>query len=120
MKRKIKYTDDMGEMDGKLVRVPDNLPSQAAVRRAIARNDQVIYTDDDGELAGEWRPIRPGEFPDLDALLSQVKKKRKVTLELDNVAIDFFKREAEKRKTSYQRIIRTLLLAYARQHAAKK
>lgn len=110
MKKKFKYTDDKGELDGNWQRIPDNLPSQAEVRRAIARNDHILYKGDGKEIN---RPGRPIELPDLDALLT-VQKKRKVTIEIDNEAIDFFKREGEKRKIGYQRIIRTLLLAYAR------
>ena len=62
MKRKIKYTDDMGEMDGNL------------------------------------RPIRPGEFPELDELLAKNREKRKVTLELEVRAVEAFKHEAKSGK----------------------
>jgi hypothetical protein len=38
----------------------------------------------------------------------------KITLAVDDDALEFFKREAKKRKTSYQRMIRNLLSHYAR------
>jgi hypothetical protein len=78
MKRKtVRYTDDKGEMSGRLLRVRDDLPSP-------------------DELAGE------------------IVKRTKVTLELDDDALAFFKREASRRKTSYQRMIRNLVRSYAR------
>ena len=43
-------------------------------------------------------------------------RRTKVTLELDNSALEFFKREARKRKTSYQRMIRNLVRSYAQFH----
>jgi predicted DNA binding CopG/RHH family protein len=83
MKRKtVKYTDDKGEMDGKLQRIRDDLPSPE-------------------ELAGE------------------IAKRTKVTLELDNDALAFFKREASRRRTSYQRMIRNLVRSYARAQASR-
>ena len=77
----------------------------------------VRYTDDKGEIVGDLRPLRKGELPSLDQLVGKLHQKQKVTLALDGEAIQFFKREASKRHTSYQRMIRNLVLAYARQHA---
>ena len=77
---------------------------------------KIKYGDDKGEIVGDLRPIKAGAFPSLDALAATLPK-QKVTLELDNEAISFFKREASKRGTSYQRMIRTLILSYARMHA---
>ena len=77
---------------------------------------KVKYTDDKGEMDGKWRSVRRGELPDLDALLDNLPKKTKVTLELDNSALEFFKREARKRNTSYQRMIRNLVRSYAQSH----
>jgi hypothetical protein len=48
-------------------------------------------------MDGKWRIVRRGELPDLDALLDRLLEKTKVTLELDNSALEFFKREARKR-----------------------
>jgi hypothetical protein len=77
----------------------------------------VRYTDDKGEIVGDLRPLRKGELPSLDQLVGKLHQRQKVTLALDGEAISFFKREASKRHTSYQRMIRNLVLAYARQHA---
>jgi hypothetical protein len=41
----------------------------------------------------------------------------KITLALSRKSVDFFKREAQKHKTQYQRMIRRLLDAYAEHHA---
>jgi hypothetical protein len=41
----------------------------------------------------------------------------KVTLALSRRSVEFFKREAEKHNTQYQRMIRRLLDAYAEHHA---
>lgn len=41
----------------------------------------------------------------------------KVTLALSKRSVEFFKREAEKHNTQYQRMIRRLLDAYAAHHA---
>jgi hypothetical protein len=41
----------------------------------------------------------------------------KVTLALSKRSVDFFKREAAKHNTQYQRMIRRLLDAYAEHHA---
>lgn len=41
----------------------------------------------------------------------------KVTIALSRRSIEFFKREAEKHGTQYQRMIRRLLDTYARHHA---
>jgi predicted DNA binding CopG/RHH family protein len=40
----------------------------------------------------------------------------KITLALSKRSVDFFKREAEKHNTQYQRMIRRLLDAYAEHH----
>jgi hypothetical protein len=44
----------------------------------------------------------------------------KVTIALTRRSVDFFKREARKRKTKYQRMIRRLLDAYAEHHAGRR
>ena len=41
----------------------------------------------------------------------------KITLALSKRSVDFFKREAEKHNTQYQRMIRRLLDVYAEHHA---
>ncbi|MFH1732192.1 MAG: CopG family transcriptional regulator [Planctomycetota bacterium] len=40
----------------------------------------------------------------------------KVTIGLSRASVDFFKKEAKKRRTPYQRMIRRLLDAYAAHH----
>ena len=42
----------------------------------------------------------------------------KVTIALSKTSVDFFKQQAAKYGTSYQKMIRRLLDAYARQHGA--
>jgi predicted DNA binding CopG/RHH family protein len=81
------------------------------------RRSKVKYTDDKGEMDGELRIVGRGELPDLDSLLDKLPEKTKVTLELDNSALEFFKREARKRNTSYQRMIRNLVRSYAQSHS---
>jgi predicted DNA binding CopG/RHH family protein len=81
------------------------------------KNKTVKYTDDKGEIIGDLRPIKKGELPSLDELVEKLREQTKVTLVLDNEAVAFFKREASKRHTSYQRMIRNLVLSYARNHA---
>ena len=85
--------------------------------KKFMKKKTVKYTDDRGEIVGELRSLRKGELPSLDQLVGRLHEKQKVTLALDGEAISFFKREASKRHTSYQRMIRNLVLAYARQHA---
>ena len=87
MKKATKYTDDKGEIAGKLHRVPDFLP-------------------------------RPEEMPTLDILAGNAGGQTKITLAIDDDALEFFKAEARKRKTSYQRMIRNLVRSYA--HANKQ
>jgi len=43
----------------------------------------------------------------------------KVTIGLSRASIDFFKKEAKKRRTPYQRMIRRLLDAYAAHHGRR-
>ena len=44
----------------------------------------------------------------------------KVTLSLSRRSLDFFKREAKKRRVPYQRMIRALVDTYAEKQAAEK
>ena len=81
------------------------------------KRETVKYTDDKGEIIGDLRPIKKGELPSLDELVGKLRQQTKVTLALDNDAIAFFKREARRRNTSYQRMIRNLVRSYARAHA---
>jgi predicted DNA binding CopG/RHH family protein len=47
--------------------------------------------------------------------LAELQRKRKITIELRDSDIQFFKAEAKKRKVSYQAMIRDLLSSYAQQ-----
>jgi hypothetical protein len=76
----------------------------------------VKYTDDRGEMAGDLRRIKD-DLPSPDQLAGEISQQTKVTLALDNDALAFFKREANRRNTSYQRMIRNLVRSYARAHA---
>jgi predicted DNA binding CopG/RHH family protein len=73
----------------------------------------VKYTDDKGELSGDWHRIKD-DLPSPDQLAGEIPKRTKVTLELDDDALNFFKCEARRRRTSYQRMIRNLVRSYAR------
>lgn len=73
----------------------------------------VKYTDDKGEMAGKLQRIRD-DLPSPDELAGEISKQTKVTLALDDDALAFFKREASRRRTSYQRMIRNLVRSYAR------
>src|SRR4051812_467094 len=75
------------------------------------RKKTIKYTDDKGELAGDWHRIKD-DLPSPDELAGNAGRQTKVTLSLDDSAIAFFKREANRRKTSYQRMIRNLVRSY--------
>ena len=79
----------------------------------------VRYADDKGEIIGELHRVRD-EFPSIDELTGESGRQTKVTLALDNDAISFFKREARRRNTSYQRMIRNLVRAYSQAHTARR
>ena len=78
----------------------------------------IKYTEDKGEIAGELRGIAD-ELPSLEELAGKTGKQTKVTLALDDDALAFFKREASRRRTSYQRMIRNLVRSYARAQASR-
>jgi hypothetical protein len=82
------------------------------------RRKTIKYTDDKGELGGDWHRIRD-DLPSPEELAGGIVKRTKVTLELDDEALAFFKREANRRKTSYQRMIRNLVRSYARAQASR-
>jgi hypothetical protein len=78
----------------------------------------VRYIDDKCEIIGELRRIQ-NDLPSPDEL-ADIVPQTKITLALDDDALDFFKREARRRNTSYQRMIRNLVRSYARAHASPK
>jgi hypothetical protein len=69
------------------------------------------YTD---EPLGKLRVV-PDFLPD-PAQLAFREEGVKVTLALSRRSVDFFKQEAAKRGTQYQRMIRRLVDAYAQQY----
>ena len=72
---------------------------------------KIRYTD---ESLGELRVVPDFLPPPEDLVLREDGVK--VTLALSKRSVDFFKREAAKHNTSYQRMIRRLLDAYAERY----
>jgi predicted DNA binding CopG/RHH family protein len=70
------------------------------------------YTDDQGEIIGDLRPIAD-TLPPPDQLVPR-DDTVKVTLALSRRSVDFFKREAAKHHVPYQRMIRALVDEYTR------
>ena len=78
-------------------------------------DQEADYTDDQGEIVGELRPVQ--DFlppPDLLVLRDDGVK---VTLTLSRGSVEFFKREARRNRVPYQRMIRALVDEYAKRHA---
>ncbi len=75
----------------------------------------VKYGDDKGEISGELRCVRD-VLPSPAELAGKTGPQIKITLALDAEALAFFKLEANKRGTSYQRMIRNLVRSYAQAH----
>ena len=76
------------------------------------------YSDDKGEIIGDLHRIRD-QLPSIDQLAGGRVRQTKVTIALDDDALSFFKREARRRNTSYQRMIRNLVRAYSQAHRAR-
>jgi predicted DNA binding CopG/RHH family protein len=72
---------------------------------------KIKYTDED---LGAVRVVQ--DFLPSPAQLAQQDEKVKITLALSRTSLDFFKAQAEKHHTAYQRMVRNLLDAYALQH----
>jgi predicted DNA binding CopG/RHH family protein len=71
--------------------------------------------------AGEIGRVRVvGDFLPAPADLVPREDNVKVTLSLSRRSLDFFKREARKRRVPYQRMIRALVDTYAERRADKK
>ncbi len=77
------------------------------------------YSEDKGEIIGELHRIRD-ELPAIDELTGGPVKQTKVTIALDDDALSFFKWEARRRNTNYQRMIRNLVRAYAQAHTERQ
>ena len=74
-------------------------------------SEKIKYTD---EPIGEVKVV-PDFLPSPDDLAFR-DDTVKVTIALSRVSVDFFKREAKKRDTQYQKMIRRLLDAYSAAH----
>jgi len=72
---------------------------------------KIKYTD---EPMGELRVIKDF-LPSPDKLVLR-EENIKVTISLNKASVDFFKEEAQKHHTSYQKMIRRLIDWYASQH----
>jgi hypothetical protein len=77
------------------------------------KSGKVKYTDDKGEMAGEFVRIK-------DFLPPANEPVESVTVTLRGDVLAFFQHEASRRNTSYQRIVRDLFRSYARSHAPAK
>jgi predicted DNA binding CopG/RHH family protein len=73
--------------------------------------NKIKYTD---ETMGKLRIVKDF-LPPPDQLVLK-EDKVKVTISLSKASIDFFKREAQKRRTSYQKMIRRVIDFYASQY----
>ena len=76
-------------------------------------NASTKYTD---ESIGEIEIVE--DFLPSPAELALEDETVKVTIALSKTSVDFFKQQAAQYGTSYQKMIRRLLDAYARQHGA--
>jgi len=72
---------------------------------------RIKYTD---EAMGKLRIIRD-VLPPPDQLILK-EDKVKVTIALSKASVDFFKKEARKHRTSYQKMIRRVIDFYASQY----
>ncbi len=73
---------------------------------------KIKYTD---EPLGKLKVV-PDFLPDPEELAIR-EEGVKVTIALSKRSVEFFKREAERHGTQYQRMIRRLLDTYARHHS---
>jgi len=73
--------------------------------------NKIKYTD---ETMGKLKIVKDF-LPPPDQLVLK-EDKVKVTISLSKASIDFFKREAQKRRTSYQKMIRRVIDFYASQY----
>ena len=77
-------------------------------------NAKIKYTD---EPLGPMEVIE--DFLPPPEKLAFAEETVKVTIALSKESVDFFKREAKKHDTQYQRMIRRLLDAYTRAHSGR-
>jgi predicted DNA binding CopG/RHH family protein len=72
---------------------------------------RIKYTD---EPAGELRVIK--DFLPSPDQLALKEEKVKVTISLSRESVEFFKKEAKKQRTSYQKMIRRVIDFYTSQY----
>ncbi len=77
-------------------------------------NERIKYTD---ESLGNLRVV-PDFLPSPEDLVFR-DEGVKVTISLSKRSVEFFKNEARKHNTQYQRMIRRLLDAYAEHHTGR-
>src|SRR5260370_5271411 len=85
-------------------------PDTGAKASNFMKKQIAKYSDDTGEIIGKLHRIRD-ELPTIDELTGGPVRQTKVTTALDDDALSFFKCEARRRSTSYQRMIRNLVRA---------
>ena len=73
---------------------------------------RIKYTN---EPLGNVRAVK--DFLPSPEQLAFREEKVKVTISLSRASLEFFKTQADKHQTAYQKMIRNLLDAYALQHA---
>jgi hypothetical protein len=80
-------------------------------RGGRSMKNKIKYTD---EPMGELRIVKDFLPPPIRLVLREDKVK--VTISLSKASVDFFKREAEKHRTSYQKMIRRVIDFYTSQY----
>jgi hypothetical protein len=65
---------------------------------------------------GEWVMAKNGQLPPPHELVA-VEEPVKVTIYLNRTIVNFFKKEAKKNHTKYQKLIRTALEKYSRMYS---
>ena len=73
--------------------------------------NKIKYTD---EPMGDLRIVKDFLPPPIQLVLREDKVK--VTISLSKASVDFFKREAEKHRASYQKMIRRVIDFYTSQY----
>ena len=83
-----------------------------------AKKGNFMSKNTDKSVQGTYGEMREIEdfLPSPDELVLNKSEKVKVTLTLDKRSLDFFKKEAKKRNSPYQRMISNLLNEYATKH----
>src|SRR5713101_10167411 len=91
-----------------------SLVQDTGAKESRFMNAKITYTN---ESLGKLKVI-PDFLPPPSELVFR-EEGVKVTIALSRRSVEFFKNEARKHKTQYQRMIRRLLDAYAQHHAKR-